>query len=60
MKKEKTLLPTAYLTLSNGVTAQIQFSDPAYTQKFANELLAMGTLLGSWINGIEVKDKPAD
>ena len=60
MKKEKITLPTAYLTLSNGVTAHIQFSDPAYTQLFANELLAKGTLMGSWIKGIEVLDKPAD
>jgi hypothetical protein len=48
--------PQAVITLSNGVQFKFEFTDPIYTEKYANELRASGTILGSWIKDIKVLD----
>jgi hypothetical protein len=54
MKKTVNPPKKIIVSLSNNVTMEIVFSDPLYTEKYANELRVTGTLLGSWINKIEV------
>jgi hypothetical protein len=54
MKKTVNPPKKILVSLSNDVTMEIVINDAVYMEKYLDQLRSTGTLLGLWVNKIEV------
>jgi hypothetical protein len=54
MKKAVKETKKILVSLSNDVTMEIVINDAIYMEKYLDQLRSTGTLLGLWVNKIEV------